>query len=48
LQNAYRKSGYDILEVLYVTFAGKTPHDYDLVTNALPNESKEILKGFNV
>jgi tRNA nucleotidyltransferase/poly(A) polymerase len=20
-------------------FAGKTPHDYDLVTNALPNES---------
>lgn len=27
---------------------GKTPHDYDLVTNALPNESKEILKDWNV
>ena len=27
----------------------KIPHDYDLVTNALPKESKEILKGkFNV
>jgi len=27
---------------------GKIPHDFDLVTNALPEESKEILKGFNV
>ena len=27
---------------------GKTPHDYDLVTNALPEESKKILKGMNV
>lgn len=27
---------------------GKEPKDYDLVTNALPDESKAILKGFNV
>lgn len=27
---------------------GKIPHDYDLVTNALPYESKEILKNMNV
>jgi tRNA nucleotidyltransferase (CCA-adding enzyme) len=27
---------------------GKTPHDYDLVTNALPEESKKILKTMNV
>lgn len=27
---------------------GKTPHDYDLTTNALPEESKKILKNFNV
>jgi len=26
----------------------KIPHDFDLVTNALPEESKEILKGWNV
>lgn len=27
---------------------GKKPHDYDLVTNALPEESKKIFKGWNV
>jgi len=27
---------------------GKKPHDYDLVTNALPEESKKILKDWNV
>ena len=27
---------------------GKQPHDYDLVTNALPEESKRILRGWNV
>jgi tRNA nucleotidyltransferase/poly(A) polymerase len=27
---------------------GKKPHDYDLVTNALPEESKKILKDMNV
>jgi len=27
---------------------GKTPHDYDLVTNALPEESKKILNDMNV
>lgn len=27
---------------------GKIPHDYDLVTNAQPDESKQILKGWNV
>jgi tRNA nucleotidyltransferase/poly(A) polymerase len=51
IANAYRKSGYDIFVVggaIRDFLQGKTPHDYDLVTNALPNESKEILKGFNV
>lgn len=27
---------------------GKKPHDYDLVTNALPEESKKILNGWDV
>jgi tRNA nucleotidyltransferase/poly(A) polymerase len=27
---------------------GKIPHDFDLVTNALPEQSKKILKDFNV
>jgi len=27
---------------------GKIPHDYDIVTNALPEETKQILKGWNV
>lgn len=27
---------------------GKQPHDYDLVTNALPHETKRILKDWNV
>ena len=27
---------------------GKKPHDFDLVTNALPEETKEILKDFDV
>lgn len=27
---------------------GKVPHDYDLVTNAQPEESKQILKGWNI
>ena len=27
---------------------GKIPHDFDLVTNALPEESKQILSGWNV
>ncbi len=27
---------------------GKTPHDFDIVTNALPDETKRILKGWNV
>src|SRR5574343_201600 len=27
---------------------GKIPHDYDLVTNATPDESKKILNGWNV
>lgn len=51
IADAYTKAGYDIFVVggaIRDFLQGKTPHDYDLVTNALPNESKQILKGFNV
>ena len=51
ISNAYIKAGKDIFLVggsVRDFIQGKQPKDYDLVTNALPNESKEILKGFNV
>jgi tRNA nucleotidyltransferase/poly(A) polymerase len=51
ISNAYIKAGKDIFLVggaVRDFIQGIEPKDYDLVTNALPNESKEILKGFNV
>lgn len=51
ISNAYIESGKDIFLVggaVRDFIKGITPKDYDLVTNALPNESKEILKRFKV
>ena len=51
ISNAYIKAGKDIFLVggaVRDFIQGIKPKDWDLVTNALPNESKEILKGFNV
>ncbi len=51
IADVYTRAGYDIFVVggaIRDFLQGKTPHDYDLVTNALPDESKKILKGFNV
>jgi len=51
ISNAYIKAGKDIFLVggaVRDFIQGIEPKDYDLVTNALPNESKEILKGLNV
>lgn len=51
ISNSYIKSGKDIFLVggaVRDFIQGVEPKDYDLVTNALPNESKEILKDFNV
>ena len=51
ISNAYIKAGKDIFLVggaVRDFIQGIKPKDWDLVTNALPNESKEILKDFNV
>ena len=51
ISNAYIKAGKDIFLVggaVRDFIQGIKPKDWDLVTNALPEESKEILKGFNV
>ena len=51
ISNAYIKAGKDIFLVggaVRDFIQGINPKDYDLVTNALPNESKEILKDFKV
>lgn len=51
ISNAYIKAGKEIFLVggsIRDFLQGKKPKDYDLVTNALPEESKEILKGFKV
>jgi tRNA nucleotidyltransferase/poly(A) polymerase len=51
ISNAYIKAGKDIFLVggaVRDFIQGIKPKDYDLVTNALPNESKEILKDFRV
>lgn len=51
ISNAYINHGKDIFLVggaVRDFINGIEPKDYDLVTNALPNESKEILKDFNV
>lgn len=51
ISDAYIKAGKDIFLVggaVRDFIQGISPKDYDLVTNALPEESKEILKDFNV
>ena len=51
ISNAYINAGKDIFLVggaVRDFIQGKEPKDWDLVTNALPEESKEILKGFKV
>lgn len=51
ISNAYIKAGKDIFLVggaVRDFIQGVKPKDWDLVTNALPDESKEILKGFRV
>ena len=51
ISNAYIKAGKDIFLVggaVRDFIQGIKPKDWDLVTNALPDESKEILKGFRV
>jgi len=51
ISNVYIKAGKDIFLVggaVRDFIQGIEPKDYDLVTNALPDESKEILKDFNV
>jgi len=51
ISKAYINAGKDIFLVggaVRDFIQGKEPKDWDLVTNALPEESKEILKGFKV
>ncbi len=51
ISNAYIKAGKDIFLVggaVRDFIQDIKPKDWDLVTNALPDESKEILKGFRV
>ena len=51
VSNAYIKAGKDIFLVggaVRDFIQGKEPKDWDLVTNALPEESKEILKDFKL
>jgi len=51
ISNAYIRAGKDIFLVggaVRDFIQGTKPKDWDLVTNALPNESKDILKGFRV
>lgn len=51
IADAFIKAGKDIFVVggaIRDFLQGKDPKDYDLVTNALPEESKKILHGFNV
>lgn len=51
ISNAYIDAGKDIFLVggaVRDFIQGKDPKDWDLVTNALPQESKKILKDFRV
>jgi len=51
IAKAFHKAGKDLFVVggaIRDFLQGKQPHDYDLVTNATPEESKQILKGWNV
>lgn len=50
IANLFHSAGKDLFIVggsVRDFLQGKTPHDYDLVTNALPFESKNILKNGN-
>jgi len=51
ISNAFVKAGKELFLVggaVRDHLQGKTPHDFDLVTNALPEETKQILKDFDV
>jgi len=51
IANEFKKHGKEIYVVggaIRDYFQNKFPHDFDLVTNALPEESKQILNNFNV
>jgi len=51
IAKAFHKAGKDLFVVGGVVrdfLQHKTPHDFDLVTNALPEETKKILKDWNV
>jgi len=51
ISRAFNNAGKDIYVVggaVRDFLQKKIPHDFDLVTNALPEESKRILKGWNV
>jgi len=51
ISKAFNRAGKDLYVVggaVRDFLQKKMPHDFDLVTNALPEESKNILKGWNV
>ena len=51
IAKAFHKAGKDLFVVggaVRDFLQNKVPHDFDLVTNALPEETKKILKGWNV
>jgi tRNA nucleotidyltransferase/poly(A) polymerase len=51
ISKLYKEYGKDLFIVggaVRDAIQGKVPHDFDLVTNALPEESKQILKDYNV
>ena len=51
ISKAFTKAGKDLYVVggaVRDFLQKKTPHDFDLVTDAQPEETKEILKGWNV
>ena len=48
LYKEYGKDLYIVGGAVRDAIQGKVPHDFDLVTDALPEESKEILKEYNV
>lgn len=51
IANLFHDSGKDLFVVggaVRDFLQGKVPHDYDLVTNSLPEESKQILCGWKV
>ncbi len=51
ISEEFKKANFDLYVVggsVRDFLQGKNPHDFDLVTNALPNETKHILKDWNV